>query len=212
MLKIEINEKEYRIPSSFDEMNLEQYCKAFYNLPKYGGDEEDKVAYYRHLKNSESIIMSRIMGEADDFCINLPLSVYSRILSELKFVYDSEGLLKNTRASIEIDGERYWIPNFEQMSMRQYIDADMVMKEEDNDMQYIEMLAILLLRKDSKGEFEVYDGNYQDKIEKIRKLSCSIALPLVYHYYKKKEVSKKLSQVSMKVERANQLLQNIVNS
>ena len=37
-LDLEINGKSYKIPTSFDSLTLEQYCKAFYKLPKV---EED---------------------------------------------------------------------------------------------------------------------------------------------------------------------------
>ena len=201
MLKIEINEKEYNIPQSFDELTLKQYQMAFNNLPKYEGDDEDVMLKYRHSREQESIIISRILGEDDNFCLDLPLDIYNRIAKEFAFIYGLKDFMKNTKAYVKIDGKRYMIPSHEEMSMRQYIDADM---SKDN---FIEMLAILLLeRKD--GEFVRYDGKYEKMIPKVEGLSCSDALPLLFHYFKKKEIYKRISKASLLQAKVSQMLQN----
>ena len=47
MLKIEYDGKKYEIPQSFEELTLEQYCKAFYKLPKI---EEDMDKFFNDKK------------------------------------------------------------------------------------------------------------------------------------------------------------------
>lgn len=148
MLKIEYNGKKYEIPQSFDELTLEQYCKAFYNLPKVE-DEASELEKFKVVKENESRILSRIMGEKDDFCMNLPLAIYARLNEAIQFIYDSEYFIKNAKAGIVIDKKRYSIPPMSEMSMRQYIDADVVMQNE-SDMQYIELLSVLLLTQDNR--------------------------------------------------------------
>ena len=78
MLKVEINEKKYEIPQSFEELTLEQYCKAFYKLPKIE-DEMEEIDKFKLMKENEAVILSRIMGEKDDFCLDLPLNVYAQL-------------------------------------------------------------------------------------------------------------------------------------
>lgn len=198
MVKLEINDKKYELPESWDEISLEQYCKVFYKLETSKDDDDDIMAFKRS-KENEAIILSRLLGEEDDFCLDLPLNIYALLNEKVKFLYDVGYLLKNSRAGIVVDGKRYSIPPFNEMSLRQYIDADVVMKEKENDMQYIELLSILLTAKDREGKWVKYNGDYQDMMGKLRKLKCSEALPIVYHFFRKGNSLKRLSQLSMKV-------------
>ena len=202
MVKLEINDKQYKIPESFEELSLEQYCKVFYKLDTDKTDDE--LMDFKRSRQNESIILSRLLGENDDFCLDLPLNVYAQLNEKIRFLYDVDYLLKNAKAGIVIDGKRYSIPPFNEMSLRQYIDADVVMKEKENDLQYIELLSILLTAKDREGKWIPYDGKYEELMGKIRQLKCSEALPLVYHFFKKGEALKRISKVSMKVVETQQ--------
>ena len=210
MLKVEINEKRYEIPESFKELTLEQYCKAFYKLPQ-ASEEMDDFDKIKLLRENESIILSRIMGESDDFCLDLPLNVYSKLSEAIQFIYDSEYFIKNAKAGIVIKNHRYTIPSLDKMSMRQYIDADVVLQNE-SDMQYIELLSTLLLTYDDKGEYIPYNGDCQELMGYVRSLPCSDALPLVYHFFKRGEALRKLSQASMKAEAIHRQLQHTASS
>lgn len=202
MVKLEINDKVYKIPESFEEMTLEQYCRVFYKLDT--SESDDEIESFKKSKENEAIILSRLLGERDDFCLDLPLNVYALLNEKVKFLYDVGYLLKNSKAGIVVDGKRYSIPPFNEMSLRQYIDADVVMKEKENDMQYIELLSILLTAKDKQGKWETYTGDYQDMMGKLRKLKCSEALPIVYHFFKKSKFSQTVSQLSMKAVESQQ--------
>lgn len=198
MTKVEINGKKYEIPQSFDEMTLEQYCKAFYKLPQLD-EKMDEVEQFKTIRMNEARILARLMGEDDDFCIDLPLNVYANLNESIKYIYESDYFLKHAKAGVTILGHRYNIPPMSEMSLRQFIDADVVMNNNESDMQYIELLSILLTEKDDKGKWIPYNGDYQDMVGKVRNLKCSDALGLVYHFFKKGEALRKLSQVSMKV-------------
>ena len=203
MVKLEINDKRYELPESWDEISLEQYCKVFYKLETSKDDDDDIMAFKKG-KENEAIILSRLLGENDDFCLDLPLNIYALLNEKVKFLYDVGYLLKNSRAGIVVDGKRYSIPPFNEMSLRQYIDADVVMKETQNDMQYIELLSILLTAKDKEGKWVKYNGDYQVMMGKLRKLKCSEALPIVYHFFRKSKFSQTVSQLSMKAVESQQ--------
>ena len=94
MLKVEYDGKKYEIPQSFDELTLEQYCKAFYKLPKVEEDMSE-LEKFKIVKENESRILSRLMGEKDDFCMNLPLGIYARLNEAIQFIYDSNYFIKN---------------------------------------------------------------------------------------------------------------------
>ena len=203
MVKLEINDKTYNIPESFEELSFEQYCRAFYKLPRTNDDMED-VEIFKMAKENEATILSRIMGEDDSFCLDLPLNVYARLVEAVQFIYDSDYFSKNAKAGVTIDGKRYSVPPMNEMSLRQYIDADVVLKENENPLQYIELLSILLTAKDKEGKWVKYNGDYQDMMGKLRKLKCSEALPIVYHFFKRNYTLKKLSQLSMKAVESQQ--------
>ena len=198
-LDFEINGKSYKLPTSWDSLSFEQYCRAFYKLPLIGEDM-DEVEQFRLIKENESRILSRIMGEEDDFCMDLPLTVYARLNEAIKFIYDTDYFYKNAKAGITVRGKRYSIPALEKMSMRQFIDADMVMRGDENPLQYIELLAVLLLTYDNKGEYIPYGGDYEEMYGELRGMPCSKCLPLVFHFFKKGLAYRKLSEVYMKAE------------
>lgn len=203
MIKLEINEKKYKIPESFDEMTLEQYCRIFFKLDiSFGVDDDEKI---KKVIEAESRVISRLLGEDDDFCLDLPITVYNKIATKTRFLYDSDFFKKNAKSGIIIDGRRYSIPPMNEMSLRQYIDADVVLKEKENDHQYLELLSILLTAKDKQGKWEKYNGDYQELMGKLRNMSCTDTLPLVYHFFKKGEALKVISKASMKAVESQRL-------
>lgn len=210
MIKLEINDKVYKLPQSFDEMTLEQYCKIFFKLPKIDDDLDD-IERIKLSREMEAIILSRLMGEDDDFCYSLPLTVYNKLNGEMKYIYDIDKIMKSSKAYIKIDGKMYMIPPFNEMQLRQYIDADVVLHQDENNLQYIELLSILLTTKDREGKWIPYNGDYQELMGKVRQLKCSEALGLVYHFFKKGEALRRLSEASMK-EEASQHHHNTVSS
>lgn len=214
MTKIEINGKKYELPESFDELTLEQYCKAFFNLSEEkeedvdeADDDEDKVT---KTILTEAKILSRILGEDDDFCLNLPVDVYKKIKDKIGYIYDIDGFIKNAKAGITIEGKRYGVPRQNEMSLRQYIDADVTLNDTENDMQYIELLSILLLEVGDDGKYKPYDGNYKVLKEKLKLVKCSEALPLVYHFFKRSTALNTLSQAFMRAEetQSHQVIQS----
>jgi len=203
MMKLEIDDKVYRIPESFEEMTLEQYCKIYFKLPKIT-EEMDDVEVYKTTREVEATIISRLLNESDDFCLSLPITVYNELSKRVRYIFDVEKIMKSGKASIKIDGKMYFIPPFNEMQLRQYIDADVILQTEENELQYIELLSILLTSKDRNGKWIPYNGEYQELMGKIRQLKCSEALGLCYHFFKKGEALKNLSKLSMKVAESQQ--------
>ena len=208
MERIRIDGREYQCPTSWDDIDMLTYCKVFRNLPTFA-DERDEVTTEIDAIRLESIIMSRLLGMEDDFVSKLPIAVYSALRAPISFVYEIKPFIDSRMMRIKIDGRSYYIPEPSEMALRQYIDADMIMKEEDSERQFIELLACLLLPVDGKQ----YDGKYEDMIPRIEKLRCSDALPFIYSFYKKKEVLQRLSEdFSMVGEAADRLLHSIQGS
>lgn len=209
-LDIKINDKNYKMPTSFSSLTMKQYCNAFFKLIPTDKDMSDDEIRIITLRN-ESIIISRLLGEKDDFVQKLPLSVFGILREKSAWIYNITQLLETNEFVMDIDGVKYMMPKPEEMSLRQYIDADMTMKEADNKQQFIELLSILLLPVGKDGKFR-YDGNYKQLVPKIENMKASKGLPFVYTFFKKKETSKRLMRELSMVAGEDQHVQNTKSS
>lgn len=210
MLKININDKEYDLPEKWKEISMKTYCHLFYKLQETN-DKMDETEKTLITIRNEAKIISRLLGENDDYIMSLPIDVFNKLRTKIQFLYEINDFLNSKIFYLNIDGKRYFLPAPNEMSLRQYIDADMIMKEE-NENQFIELLACLLLPVGKDGKYE-YDGKYQEIIPKIEKMSAEDGLPFIYTFFKKKEISKKLSEdFSMVQQEASLLVDSIKNS
>lgn len=210
MKKITINDKEYNLPENWKELNMKTYCRLFYKLLDTNDKMSDEEKQIITLKN-EAKIISRLLGESDDFVFSLPVDIFNVLRQNIQFIYIINDFFDSKVFYLNINGKKYFMPAPNEMSLRQYIDADIIMKEE-NENQFIELLACLLLPIGKDGKYD-YDGKYQDLIPKIENMSAEDGLPFIYTFLKKKIISKKVSEDFSKVqEAANQLVGSIKNS
>ena len=205
MKKFEINGKEYQFPESWQDITMKQYCHLFYDLhtAPSEGSEEEKMA---HTIDTEAVIISRLLGEKDDFVANLPIEVFLALQKQIGFIYTISDFTGSKVFYLNIDGKKYWMPEPQEMTLRQYIDADMIMKEEGEN-QFIELLACLLLPYGKDGKFE-YNGNYKELIPRIERMRAIDALPFIYTFFKKKQLSNNVTEAFSKVEEAADQLAN----
>lgn len=210
MKKITINDKEYNLPENWKELNMKTYCRLFYKLEDTNDKMDDATRSIVTLRN-ESKIISRLLNESDDFVLSLPVEIFNKLRENIQFIYVINEFFDSKVFYLNIDGKKYFMPAPNEMSLRQYIDSDIIMKEE-NENQFIELLACLLLPLGKDGKYE-YDGKYQDLVPKIENMSAEDGLPFIYTFLKKKILSEKVSEDFSKVrEAANQLLPSIKNS
>ena len=210
MKKITINDKEYNLPENWKELNMKTYCRLFYKLEDTNDKMDDATRSIVTLRN-ESKIISKLLNESDDFVLSLPVEIFNKLRENIQFIYVINEFFDSKVFYLNIDGKKYFMPAPNEMSLRQYIDSDIIMKEE-NENQFIELLACLLLPIGKDGKYE-YDGKYQDLVPKIENMSAEDGLPFIYTFLKKKILSEKVSEDFSKVrEVANQLLPSIKNS
>lgn len=210
MKKFEINGKEYQFPESWSDITMKQYCHLFHDLhtTPSGASETEKLV---HTIDTEAVIISRLLGEKDDFVANLPIEVFLMLQKQIGFIYTISDFTESKVFYLNIDGKKYWMPEPQEMTLRQYIDADMIMKEEGEN-QFIELLACLLLPYGKDGKFEYY-GNYKELIPKIEMMRAIDALPFIYTFFKKKQLSNNVTEAFSKVEEAaDQLAHNTQGS
>ena len=179
MIRLKINNKDYELPTSFDDITLEDYCRIFRKLTDIDKIEDDREKYIS-IKKNEATIISRLLGERDDFCLDLPLPLFDKLTKLCNFIYGIDNLKRKNE--IVIDGKKYKVGEVNKFSTRKWIDIDITTKDSDDDL-YIQLLAILLDEVQEDGKLKAYDGNYQKLMPKLAKMKCSDALPIVYYFF-----------------------------
>lgn len=197
MQKITINDKSYNIPTSYDELTLGEYCEIFYNLEDIDKIEDETERKKESIKR-QSVILSRILKEKDDFALELPITLYSRLFDMAKWIYDDLGQYQTQAINqLEVNGTKYSIKEVNKLSTRQYIDIDILIKEQKtNKNMYCDILAIIIQ--------DNYNGEYQTLSESIRNIPCNKALPIVFFSF----IANKNSQASFQVYSKLREIQN----
>lgn len=193
MTELEYNGKKYSIPNNWDELTLGDYCRVFSGLDLSGVTEEDGVEKFKRMRTMEGVILSRLLGEDDGFCLDMPLSVYAYLNESVAFLYDASQFTESPRGSLLICGHEWTIPPLQEMPLRQYIDADVAMQ--GDGVGYCELLRCILARKED-DKWVPFDGD----VGIIEKIPCSAALGFVYHFFRLGLASSKISQAFSAME------------
>ena len=200
MIEIGINNKHYRIPTTFNDLSLREYCRVFSNLEPTDGLEGREL--FLANKRNEAAILSRLMlftsddgetrYESDDFAMELPLTLYSSLVEATKFIYGLQDV--KHRGVVEVDGKTYKASKPEEMNLRQWIDIDVTSEEESPD-KFIDILSMLLVEVGEDGEKKPYKGFDAEFAKRLGEVSCSEGLPIVYRFFLKGAVSSRLTRL-----------------
>lgn len=216
MKQFTLNKKEYNLPENWEDLTLIQYCNAFFQVKEYEEDpnlskEENDVALIRHTRQNESIIISRLMGEDDEWAMDLPIEIYSYLQNSLAFIFDiKEFVTGDLHFHLTVDGIDYTLTDIKEMPLRQYIDVEEVLKDNDNPTRFCDLLAIILKNVEKE---EKYNGSYEEMSHKLQNIPAKDGLPFIYTLLKKKVILLNAIQASTTLEEIQNLLpQNISNS
>lgn len=193
MKKISINEKDYQIPQSLHEVSLKDYCRIF------KGIKFDTSMRWKDIKVNESILVSRILGEGDDFALSLPLTAYNTVVGLCSFLYDVDKF-KHTNV-LTHNGIKYSIPSPDKFNLRKWIDIDVTRQTEDEGM-FIELFAILLDPIGEDGECKPYDGKYEERKAWLEDYPADEAISMINDFFALGESLQKVTDAYSKVEEA----------
>lgn len=204
MKDIEINGKKYNIPQSLHEMSLKEYCHIFKGI-KF----TDKMEW-KDMKYAESKLISRIMGEDDEFALSLPLSIYNTLCEVCSFLYDVNKIPHT--AKIKLGDKYYTIPNPNEMSLRQWIDIDLTRQTESEDM-FIELFSILLCEVGEDGKVMEYKADYANRIKLLEEYPADEAMSMINDFFVYGKSSQAVTDAYSKAEEAiDRFLQHTENS
>lgn len=208
MLQIRLNSLDINVPESFDDISLEDYCYIFYDLLD-NEEDESKITLL-----NEITIISRLLKIEEDMVKNFNFALFNRLRDLTKFIYDDTQFHLNKKNKITLPSGNYYIPNVNTMSLRQWIDTDMITQEKKNPKQFLELLASLLVKegKDEKGNDYVYDGKYEQRLEELKNITATEGLGMLYFFFYKGEILRKVTKdYSIAKHQLNQFHQNIEN-
>lgn len=209
MIEIKINSKEYKVPTTFDDITMSDYCRCFYGLKNTENmDDRDKFIW---TKRNEATVVSRLLGEDDEFCLDLPLPIFNELGKCCRFIYSLQTLKHQNK--IEVNGVTYYVPKPSEFNLRQWIDVDVTTQDNESPTKYLELLSTLLMRKDNDGNWIHYSGDNKVNVDLLKNMKASDGLGIVYHFFLKGEISKRsISTYSMVQEVIRQLHRNITSS
>jgi len=190
MINLTINNKDYSVPTTFSDITLRQYCRIFSGLKKTDGLEGREL--FMANKENEAAILSRLLGENDDFAMELPLSLYSTLVEATSFIYGLQDM--KHKGSIEVDGKTYKASKPEEMNLRQWIDID-VTSEEDGTDKFIDILSMLLTEVGEDGQPKPYKGYNKEFAKTLGDTPCSESLPIVFRFFLKGAVSSRITRL-----------------
>lgn len=207
MIQIEINGKRYEIPTSFSELSLRDYCRCFNGLEKTDGLEGREL--FLATKRNEATILSRLMGERDDFAMDLPLTVYASLVEATQFIYGITSLRHS--GTVDVNEKTYKALKPEEMNLRQWIDIDVTAEEENAD-KFIDILSMLLVEQSEDGEVKPYGGYDASFAKALGDVKCSESLGIVYHFFLRGAISSRLTQLYSMLTAVNHSPQDIAGS
>lgn len=205
MTKIELNEKTYNIPSSWEELTCEAYTNLFEDY-ETGLERDD----YEGLALNKVRLISNLLDEDLEFVLDLPITVINRIEAELKFLSKAPNFSEDIKY-IELDGDNYYIPSPEDLLFGQMIDAEYYSRDEKDKFSYLKTLCTLLIKDGEK-----YDNNenlFNKKLELLKKQSIVKVASYLNSFYLKKNFCVKNIQICSEIEEGLlSAVKNIKNS
>lgn len=188
-MKLEFNGTTLEIPASWNEIKLGDYEKWFMCEPK---GQMEYVEFVANICKTDTKIL-----------LESPAQVFDTMVQALSFISDQDFEPVN---HIEIDGEKYFVPLSEDLTLAEWVDVETVLDSE-SDTKISEILAILC-----RPAGEKYDTQTAEKRKEVfRNITCDKVLPLVAFFLFRKRQSEKISNLCSTVKDRIGLLAKDIN-
>lgn len=196
MKKVLIKDKEYELPTSWDDVS----CKKFITLFE-GIDKEDLANEETRVKTMFLLIARLTEMEIEDL-LDLSVIEANDLVGVCSFLNDVPSKASDSPYLI-LGEDKYYIPEPSKMTFRQLIDAESFTS--DDSSSFLHVFAALLIK-----EREAYDGDKHNLIyNKLLEAPISTVLPYLNDFFlRKKSLQKSLQRCFQKIEKLKSTLQN----
>lgn len=187
MIKIEINDTTFHIPSGWEDITLADY-EQWYNFRP-----ETKLDYVHFVAD--------ICRIDKDFLLNSPTRLFEIIVDKIQFVFQ-DNIAPSPQVAIE--GCDYFVSLADKLTLGEWVDIESTL-ESDSTTKISEIMAIVCRPAGEDYNVDVIGG----RKALFRRLTCDKALPLLaFFLHRKKESEAILHHYSMVLDQANQFLRD----
>lgn len=185
-MKIEFDGVKINVPSSWNDITLEEYEKLYLLKP------ETKLEYIQYVADICKIDTKLL--------INSPTQLFDIVSNAIQFIFDNDFEPVN---KVVVDETEYFISFSDKLTLGEWVDIDSII-ESDSETKLSEMLAVLC-----RPIGEKYNPDLTERKKLFQSLSCDKALPLIgFFLLKKKKSEEILNHCSMVITQANQFLRD----
>tara|TARA_R110000868_G_scaffold140533_3_gene356185 strand:- start:1352 stop:1996 length:645 start_codon:yes stop_codon:yes gene_type:complete len=169
-LKIDDKATEFKLPTSWDEVSVGQYCKLMLAIDKEGTTEIELM-----IKSLEALV-----GIDGGLLTKVPIKMLKEAYKQLGELTSNNPNNELSRV-IEIDGIEYgFIPDFDELSLGEFVDLDNYLQDGFNNLDKV--FAVLyrpVVKRDGiKYTIESYD--LKDIIKRRKLFSERMSIDTVY--------------------------------
>lgn len=169
-LKIGDKEQEFKLPTSWDEVSLSQYSKLMLAIEK-----EESTDIQLMIKSLEALV-----GIDGGLLTKVPLK-------QLKSAYNQLGELISSTPNnelsrvVEIDGIEFgFIPNFDELSLGEFVDLDNYLQDNWNNMSKIFAVLYRPVTRRDGNKYNIEEYSLKDIKERRELFSDRLSIDTIY--------------------------------
>lgn len=176
-LKLELDDEQYNfeIPESWDEVNVEQFCKII--------ELQESVKDLTKISTSVKLI-NIITGIDEEIIWLMSAENFSKLTTALAFT--ATEIKAPLKESIVIDGEEYFVQsNFEALTMGEIITLEQLTDSSKGNLirSMDKLLTIFLRKKKPNGNLESFKVKFiEERSEKFKKISITDIYTLFFSF------------------------------
>jgi hypothetical protein len=178
MNKITINETEYTYPSTWDEVTFGTW-EEFQLILTKKLDPEGQYSYDTLLD-----VMVMFTKIPRDIFLNAPVTLFEGVFNTIKFLWNNELDKIEIAATIEMDGNTYYVNDDPNITFGEWIDRDAVLEHYPENEKFSAMIAILLREPNKKYS----PDDLKNRQAIIKRQPVKAIFPMINFFLKKKNL------------------------
>lgn len=187
MLKLELNKKTYHIPENADELTMDKFDKISTLIM---ANESDVLT-----KNTVIDITCIMTSLEKDTLMNQPREFFNYLVNRTNWVYTLKSDGFPLCDFIEIDGEKYSYEKSDDISLREWVDIDTILKQFPQEDKNAAILCVRVRKIQPDLSIEKYQTEFiEERLNKFKSLPVSKVFPLLNFFLS----SEKQSQLNTK--------------
>tara|TARA_R110000868_G_scaffold408718_1_gene692275 strand:+ start:919 stop:1686 length:768 start_codon:yes stop_codon:yes gene_type:complete len=187
MHKIELDNKEYNFPASVNELTLGMYEKIQTIVLK----QEDKEFTY----DSVIDIITALTGIDKEIILNAPTEFFDQIYKLCEWVFFLDLTALAVKTEIEVNGEKYTYNESANITLKEWVDIDAVLRQFPEENKLSAVLGIRLRKPGEKYNSEIIEK----RMSLFKTAKITDVYPIVNFFFLKEKAPQILMQTFSQV-------------